>query len=232
MTPTALQNTVQIVSVLMLTAFLGVAGALYVLKWRQLETLARELASLTKKFDEVVDRVDYDYLTGAYSRAAGERRLREAMRCFPCVVVFIDLDDFGLINKAHGWDKGDEALKELVSWLLARFRRAHDTVYRMGGDEFVVVLPAISPQPDAYAVPQPPAQDPLTLTELFAQENLRQIAEECPVRFTAGLATTRQWPMHRVLLEAKEEVRLAKLRRATLREAAEEIDPAQAEVVS
>lgn len=225
-------NPIQIASFVLLTVSLLLASALYVLKRRQLDALARELAALTKKFDEVVDRVDFDYLTGAYSRAAGERRLREAMRCFPCVVVFIDLDDFGLINKAHGWDKGDEALRELASWLLARFRRAHDTVYRMGGDEFVVVLPAIAPQPDVYATPQPPAQDPLSLVEAFAQQNLREIAEECATRFTAGLATTRQWPVHRVLLEAQEEVRLARLRRQALRDAAEEIDPAQAEVRS
>lgn len=202
-------------------------------RWhRRLEALARELKSLTKKFDEVVDRVDHDYLTGAYSRLAGERRLKEAMRCFPCVVVFIDLDDFGLINKAHGWDKGDEALKEIASFLLARFRRAHDTVYRLGGDEFVVVLPALTPQPDRFADPQPPAQDPLHLTEAFAQENLRQIAQECPVAFTYGLATTRQWPAHRVLIEAQEEVRLARQRRDALREAAAEIDSAQAEAQS
>lgn len=219
---------IQIASFLVLLTSLGLLGWLYHLKWKQVELLATELVTLQRKFDEVVDRVDFDYLTGAFSRSAGERRMREALRCYPCVVVFVDLDDFGLINKAHGWEKGDEALKELSSWLLARFRRAHDTVYRMGGDEFVIVLPALIPQPDMYSANVPASQDPLHLTEQYALENLREIAEKCHVRFTSGLATSRQWSAHRVLIEAQEEVRLAKLRRASLREAAEEVDPAQA----
>jgi diguanylate cyclase (GGDEF)-like protein len=225
-------QTIQIAALVVMILSLAALAWLFVRKWKQLDLLGEELAALRRKFDEVVDRVDFDYLTGAFSRAAGERRMREALRCYPCVVVFIDLDDFKLINKAHGWAAGDEALKEIVAWLLTRFRRAHDTVYRMGGDEFVLVLPAPVLEPDIYAADQPPAADPLHLVEQFAQQNLREIAEECSVRFTFGLATTRQFPRHRVLLEAQEEALIAKRRRDALRDAAEKVDPAQAEVAS
>ena len=225
-------QTIQIVALVVMILSLAALACLLVRKWKQLDLLGEELAALRRKFDEVVDRVDFDYLTGVFSRAAGERRLKEALRCFPCVVVFLDLDDFKLINKAHGWAAGDEALKELTSWLLTRFRRAHDTVYRMGGDEFVLVLPALIQEPDPYAGELPQPVDALHMVEAFAVQNLREIAEECSVRFTFGLATTRQFPRHRVLLEAQEEALIAKRRRDQLRDAAEEVDPAQAEVSS
>ena len=88
-----------------------------------------------------------DDLTGALTRAALlerlETRLREARRAgVPLAVVSADVDDFKAVNDTRGHLAGDDVLVELVaSWRGPAAGRA--VVGRVGGDEFVVVLPGL-----------------------------------------------------------------------------------------
>ena len=66
-------------------------------------------------------------------------------------ILFIDLDDFKSINDTYGHFEGDKVLKETARRLLAGIRKS-DTVGRMGGDEFAVLLPVIEDTPDIEAV--------------------------------------------------------------------------------
>lgn len=219
--------TIKIVSFLALF-FLGslVAIQAFFNRWaeRNLRDLTNALRQLRHDFQDVRDRCDTDALTGVWSRGAGERRAAELLRVFPCVVIWIDIDDFGEVNKTRGWGAGDALLRDLGDRLSRYFRRAHDTVYRggTGSDEFVVVLPAI-PLHNDYLPPEGEVPDPLSQVESWAQQSMRAISEEAKTDFTYAITHTRAFPRD-ALFQAQEEVRLAKIRRDELRRAASEIE--------
>lgn len=86
----------------------------------------------------------HDPLTGLCNRANFEEEVeksvaRHARSGSPFAVVFVDLDHFKTINDEHGHAAGDAALIEAARRLTAGTRRS-DTVARVGGDEFVLLL--------------------------------------------------------------------------------------------
>lgn len=98
----------------------------------------------------------HDALTGLPNRVLFEDRLElavaEAARHGRrLAVLFIDLDGFKRINDVHGHAAGDAALVEVAA-RLARSLRASDTLARLHGDEFVVLLPEIAADADARAL--------------------------------------------------------------------------------
>jgi diguanylate cyclase (GGDEF)-like protein len=86
-----------------------------------------------------------DPLTGLYNRRVFHERLQHDLaRCVPAgeplAVLMLDLDDFKRVNDVHGHAAGDHALTRLAS-LLQQAVRGTDTICRLGGEEFAVVLP-------------------------------------------------------------------------------------------
>ena len=202
-------------------AFISIASTVQALTARR---LLKRIMDLERDRAEAQREADTDYLTGTWSRRGGERRLNEALRQVPCAVAYLDLDGFGKINKEHGQAAGDKQLVEFTKFLAARFRRSCDTVYREGGDEFVVVMPALVRYPDALSLAsQEPQPDPLHLAELYLQRNLEEITHQSGIPFTFGVITTRQYPIGKVLNQAKEEMRAAKRRKQFLIDAMEEV---------
>jgi diguanylate cyclase (GGDEF)-like protein len=62
---------------------------------------------------------------------------------FALTLVFVDIDDFKRINDKHGHDEGDAVLRGVASLIRHRVRRSADKCYRIGGDEFVILLPGV-----------------------------------------------------------------------------------------
>jgi diguanylate cyclase (GGDEF)-like protein len=93
----------------------------------------------------------HDALSGLPNRRLLYDRLSQALaglerRSGPLAVLFMDLDRFKPVNDEYGHDAGDRLLK-VVSGRIQGVVRAGDTVARVGGDEFVVVLTELPAQP-------------------------------------------------------------------------------------
>lgn len=84
----------------------------------------------------------HDPLTGFYNRAYFEEEMDRLQRSrqFPVSIVMADLDGLKEINDTQGHAAGDRLLQEAAKVLYSVFR-AEDMVARIGGDEFVVLLP-------------------------------------------------------------------------------------------
>lgn len=98
----------------------------------------------------------HDALTGLPNRNLFEDRLNQAIAQSArenqlVAVIFMDLDQFKMVNDSLGHDQGDILLRE-VAVRLAETVRAGDTVARLGGDEFVIVLSELDAAEDAIAI--------------------------------------------------------------------------------
>jgi diguanylate cyclase (GGDEF)-like protein/PAS domain S-box-containing protein len=93
---------------------------------------------------EMSYRATHDALTGLVNRAEFETRLRRTLdkaheERSEHALLYIDLDQFKLVNDACGHSVGDQLLQQ-VAKLLREAVRARDTLARLGGDEFAVIL--------------------------------------------------------------------------------------------
>jgi diguanylate cyclase (GGDEF)-like protein len=86
----------------------------------------------------------HDSLTGLPNRRAFRSRLeREIAGGAGFALVLCDMDNLKTVNDTHGHDAGDKALQVLADALRGQLRRS-DEAYRIGGDEFAVLLPRAS----------------------------------------------------------------------------------------
>ncbi len=110
-----------------------------------------------KTIEERLDHLaHYDALTGLPNRSLLMDRLEQAIERarrlgLEVALLYIDLDNFKLVNDDHGHDAGDQLLKTVAQRMRACVRGV-DTVARLGGDEFVVLLPETSGSQDVLTV--------------------------------------------------------------------------------
>ena len=122
----------------------------------RLETRTAHLAnSLTLANQELTKLALHDTLTGLPNRVLLADRIDQAMRkvaenggCF--ALMFIDLDGFKPVNDAFGHHMGDQLLRE-VALRLRTYLNSQDTLARIGGDEFVLLVQLPEPN-DAPSV--------------------------------------------------------------------------------
>ena len=97
----------------------------------------------------------YDSLTQLPNRQLLHDRLKKALTTSARngkdgALLFLDLDNFKILNDSHGHDAGDSLLR-LVAKRLTHCLHAEDTVARLGGDEFVVLVEGLSDQDETAA---------------------------------------------------------------------------------
>lgn len=110
-----------------------------------IKRLRRQLAEKQNHSQILRGLAMIDALTGLYNRRFAEQRLvaevaRSARKGHPLTVVLLDLDEFKHINDTYGHPAGDLVLQEFAA-ALNRAVRGGDLAVRMGGDEFLLILP-------------------------------------------------------------------------------------------
>lgn len=114
-----------------------------------LQTVSQRAEALEQHNRELVDRLHIDVLTGLPDRARFESFLAAQVqqsaarrRSEPLSVLMIDVDDFKEVNDTYGHLAGDQLLRSVADALRAAIRSG-SFVGRIGGDEFVAVLPGV-----------------------------------------------------------------------------------------
>ncbi|MEP6605143.1 MAG: EAL domain-containing protein [Nitrosospira sp.] len=104
-----------------------------------------------KMATQMTFQASHDALTGLINRREFERRLEHALQAgeqgtSQHTLLYLDLDQFKIVNDTCGHMAGDELLRQLTSVLQAKLRR-NDTLGRLGGDEFGVLLEGCAKEP-------------------------------------------------------------------------------------
>jgi diguanylate cyclase (GGDEF)-like protein len=110
-----------------------------------IKRLRRQLAEKQGHSDLLRNLAMVDSLTGLYNRRFAEQRLaaevaRSERKGHPLTVLTLDLNNFKQINDTHGHPAGDHVLREFAA-RLNKVIRGSDLAVRLGGDEFLVLLP-------------------------------------------------------------------------------------------
>jgi diguanylate cyclase len=137
--------------------------------------LALRLNTMLRRvqLDIIGELLTTDSLTGCASRRGMLNRLREeqerAMRIQrPCCLCLLDFDRFKLVNDERGHPAGDAVLRQGLKFVTGVLRK-YDSIYRYGGEEFLICLPG-SPIKDAALV----------------VERIRAGLESLPIRLPSG----------------------------------------------
>lgn len=104
----------------------------------------QDVTEARKLSQQLAHQASHDPLTGLINRREFEKRLDRAfnsakLQAAEHALCFVDLDGFKIINDTAGHAAGDELLKQIAS-LLSRYGRSRDSLARIGGDEFCLLL--------------------------------------------------------------------------------------------
>ena len=120
--------------------------------------ITREINDLKRTELDLQHIATHDILTGLPNRYLFFNRLEHAIcrakrqeKSF--AVLYIDLDNFKSVNDCFGHDRGDRTLKDVAA-LLKYLTRESDTVARIGGDEFVLLIEDISKRDEPMQIAQ------------------------------------------------------------------------------
>jgi diguanylate cyclase len=115
-------------------------------KSRQADTIKKKLSSAKKQLVDANNSLRLDHLTQAYNRKNFEEQIQQQWNLFhltkqPVSLVMLDIDYFKRINDTYGHAMGDIVLVACVKMLKELYPRDVDSVSRIGGEEFAILLP-------------------------------------------------------------------------------------------
>jgi diguanylate cyclase (GGDEF)-like protein/PAS domain S-box-containing protein len=121
-------------------------------------SVSRDISERRQAEEQIEYQAYHDALTGLPNRLLFRDRLTVALahakrQRMPLAVMFLDLDRFKFVNDTLGHSLGDEMLKAMAARLRSVLRE-EDTVARMGGDEFTVLIAEIASADDAPKIAQ------------------------------------------------------------------------------
>jgi len=153
---------------------------------RQAQAAQERIRSLEGELEQASQQLQEDPLTGALNRRGLDAEFtrmqsRVVRQGQPLTLALLDLDHFKAVNDTYGHDTGDAVLKALVN-LATRLVRPSDRVARMGGEEFMLILPDTPVQQSLVVVQR--------LLMAFSEQTLVQDAtgRRIPLSFSAGVA--------------------------------------------
>lgn len=173
---------VELMHLLFAAIVLSVSSVLATLIGRLKRRSQQERAELADALERIQLLATQDELTGLTNRRAAGERLRRAARepGAPLCVAMIDLDRFKQINDGHGHAVGDEVLRHFAQ-IARQTVRAEDMLARWGGEEFLLLMPATTPE-QALAVLA-------RLRERLRAAPLAAVGPGYTVTFSAGVAS-------------------------------------------
>jgi len=150
---------------------------------------SRDISERKRVQEQVEHQARYDALTGIPNRSLFYDRLSQGIVLakrdrYELALLFLDLDRFKSVNDAMGHEAGDEVLK-ITAVRIRRLLRESDTVARIGGDEFTVILPRIATRKDAAEVANKIVD---TLAVPFQLRDQNGDAREVSVGCSVGIA--------------------------------------------
>ncbi|MBC7194612.1 MAG: diguanylate cyclase, partial [Caldisericia bacterium] len=146
---------------------------------KMVQEISKRENELKKEKEKLIESSYKDPLTEVYNRKfliEYVEKLINENRKFS--IVFLDLDNFKLIDDILGHKTGDEILKKIASWFQNNLRK-DDFVSRYGGDEFCFILHDVDKKKSEEIIDR--------LYKLFTLENF--YPEDIPIGFSFGIAS-------------------------------------------
>lgn len=173
------------------------------------------LDKMEARTEEVYKLALLDSMTGLYNRRCGEHRLanevaRTRRNGLPLTIIMLDLNGLKNVNDKHGHAAGDELIK-FFAMRLNKAIRGSDLAVRLGGDEFLLVLPECKPGEVRHVLAR------------LAGLRVEVEGQEIPVTFSAGWANYTPGETPEELMKRADEVLYVNKRAAK-----EQEDPALA----
>jgi diguanylate cyclase (GGDEF)-like protein len=161
-------------------------GELVEEEFKRREVLSEVVQLAVTKLEEVERRAAVDWLTRTWGRKMTLQVLdqeveRARKHRYPISVALLDLDHFKQVNDTLGHLAGDAALKE-VALRLRTGTRPEDTLGRIGGEEFLFILPKCGPEEAALVGER--------LRSLVASEPVLWKEEKIPVTVSIGICSS------------------------------------------